>query len=35
MTHGIAEARANIARVKAMLRVSGVKTPDHPDDTKG
>jgi uncharacterized protein YjbI with pentapeptide repeats len=32
ITHGIDEARASIARVKAILRASGVKVPDHPDD---
>jgi hypothetical protein len=32
ITHGIAEARANIARVKAILRTSGVNDKDHPDD---
>jgi hypothetical protein len=34
VTHGIAEARANIARVKAILRASGVEVADHPDDTE-
>jgi hypothetical protein len=34
ITHGIIEARANIARVKAILRASGVQVPDHPDDTE-
>jgi uncharacterized protein YjbI with pentapeptide repeats len=33
ITHGIAEARANIARVKDILRTSGVAVADHPDDT--
>jgi hypothetical protein len=31
--HGIDEARANIAHVKAILRASGMKVADHPDDT--
>jgi hypothetical protein len=31
--HGIAEARANIARVKGILRASEVTVGDHPDDT--
>jgi uncharacterized protein YjbI with pentapeptide repeats len=30
--HGIAEARANIARIKVILRASGVEVADHPDD---
>jgi hypothetical protein len=34
ITHGIAEARANIARVKAILRTSGVEVMDRPDDTE-
>lgn len=33
IAHGIDEARANIARVKAILRKSGVSVADHPDDT--
>jgi TIR domain/Pentapeptide repeats (8 copies) len=32
ITHGIVEARANIARVKAILRAGGVNIADHPDD---
>jgi len=32
LAHGIAEARANIARVKGILRASGVEVADHPDD---
>jgi hypothetical protein len=32
ITHGIDEARANIARVKAILRASGAQVADHPDD---
>ena len=33
ITHGIAEARAKIARIKAILRAQGGEAPDHPDDT--
>jgi hypothetical protein len=32
ITHGIDEARASIARVKGILRASGVQVQDHPDD---
>jgi hypothetical protein len=32
LAHGIALARANIARVKAILRASGAQVADHPDD---
>jgi hypothetical protein len=32
ITHGIAEARANIARVKAILHASGVQVAEYPDD---
>jgi hypothetical protein len=35
ITHGIAEARANITRIKDILRMSGVSVADHPDDTEG
>jgi hypothetical protein len=33
VTNGIAESREHIARVKAILRASGVAVADHPDDT--
>jgi uncharacterized protein YjbI with pentapeptide repeats len=33
LTHGVAEARRKIARVKGILRASGVQIHDHPDDT--
>jgi uncharacterized protein YjbI with pentapeptide repeats len=33
LAHGIEEARTNIARVKGILRASGVQVADHPDDT--
>jgi hypothetical protein len=32
ITNGIADARAQIARVKAMLRASDIPITDHPDD---